>query len=81
MLFLCIERMFGLTNGCRTLDFFFCKLATIILVHGTRKAGDDLREREDLLFVTVAEDRDMLLRNALVKYLVVFVVTLWTMKF
>jgi hypothetical protein len=26
ILFLCIERIFGLTNGCRNLEFFFCRL-------------------------------------------------------
>jgi hypothetical protein len=44
---LCIERMFGLTNGCRILEIFFCRLATMILVRSTGKARDHLRERGD----------------------------------
>jgi hypothetical protein len=47
MLYLCIERMFGLTNGCRTLERICCRLATMILVRSTGKVGDHLRERED----------------------------------
>jgi hypothetical protein len=47
MLYLCIERMFGLTNGCNILEIIFCRLDTMILVRSTKKAGDHLRERED----------------------------------
>jgi len=47
MLYLCTERMFGITNGCRILERFFCRLATMILVHSTEEAEDDLKERED----------------------------------
>jgi hypothetical protein len=47
MLSLCIEIMFGLTNGCRILERIFCRLVTAILVHGIGKVGDHLRERED----------------------------------
>jgi hypothetical protein len=46
MLFLCIERMFGLTNGCRILERIFCRLATMILLRSTGKDGDDLKEKE-----------------------------------
>jgi hypothetical protein len=81
MLFLCIESMFGQTNGCRILERIFCRLATMILVRSTGKVGDHLKEKDDQFFVTTAEDRDILLRNSLIEYLVVFVVNLWTMKF
>jgi hypothetical protein len=81
MLFLCIEIMFGLTNGCRTPERIFYRLATMILVCSTRKVRDHLREREDELFITIVEDRDIFLRNALVEDPVVFVVKLWIMKF
>jgi hypothetical protein len=47
MLFLCIERMFGLTNGCSILEIIFCRLATMSLVRSTRKARDHLKEKED----------------------------------
>jgi hypothetical protein len=47
ILFPCIERMFGLTNGCRILEIIFCRLVTVILVHNTRKVGGHLKERED----------------------------------
>jgi hypothetical protein len=47
MLYLCIERMFGLTNGCRILERILCGLATMILVCNTEEVGDHLRERED----------------------------------
>jgi hypothetical protein len=73
--------MFGLTNGCRTLEIIFCRLDTMILVCSTRKVGDHLREREDEIFVKAAKGCDILLRNALVEDLVVFVVKLWNMKF
>jgi hypothetical protein len=32
MLYLCIERMFGLTSGCRILERTVCRLSTMILV-------------------------------------------------
>jgi hypothetical protein len=47
MLFLCIEIMFGLANGCRILERFFCRLVTVIPLRITGKVGDNLRERED----------------------------------
>jgi hypothetical protein len=46
MLSLCIERIFGLTNGCRILEINFCWFITMIPVRSTRKGGDHLRERE-----------------------------------
>jgi hypothetical protein len=67
-------------KGCKILEIFFCRLATIIIACSTKKAGYHLKEREDQPFVIVVEDRDILLRNALGKDLVVFVVKLWTMK-
>jgi hypothetical protein len=80
MLYLCIERMFGLTNGCKILEIIFYRLATMILVHSIEEVGDHLKEREDRPSVTVAEDQDILLRNALKEDLVVFVANPWTMK-
>jgi hypothetical protein len=47
MLYLCIERIFGLTNGCKTLERIFCRLATMILVQSIGEAEDHLKERED----------------------------------
>jgi hypothetical protein len=49
MLFLCIEIIFGLMNGCRNLERIFAdyRLNTVILVHSTRKVGEHLRGRED----------------------------------
>jgi hypothetical protein len=47
MLYLCIERMFGLISVCRILKIFFCRLAMMILVHSIGKVGDHLKERED----------------------------------
>jgi hypothetical protein len=47
VLFLCIERIFGLTNGCRILERIFCRLATMILVRSTGKDGDNLIKKED----------------------------------
>jgi hypothetical protein len=81
MLFLCIERMFGLTNGCRILEIFFCRLSTMILVRSIGKVRDHLKEKEVSFFVIAIEDRDILLRNALIEDLVFFVVKLWTMNF
>jgi hypothetical protein len=46
MLYLCIERMFGLMSGCRILERIYCRLATMILVRSTKEAGDHLKERE-----------------------------------
>jgi hypothetical protein len=43
MLYLCIERMFGLTSGCRILERICCRLAPMILVRSTREAGDHLK--------------------------------------
>jgi hypothetical protein len=54
MLYLCIERMFGLTYGCRILQRIFCRLATMILVRSTDEARDHLEEREDLPSIIVA---------------------------
>jgi hypothetical protein len=42
-----IERMFGLTNGCRILEIIFFRLVTVIPVRSTGEVGDHLRERED----------------------------------
>jgi hypothetical protein len=53
----------------------------VIPVRSTGRVGDPLREREDWLFVIVAEYQDILLRNALVEALFVFVVRLPDMKF
>jgi hypothetical protein len=53
----------------------------MIPVHSTRKVGGRLREREDWHCVIVAEDRDILLRNALVEILFVFVANLLVMRF
>jgi hypothetical protein len=47
MLFLWIERMFGLIDGCKILGRIFFKLVSMILVHSKRKDGHHLRERED----------------------------------
>jgi hypothetical protein len=42
MLYLCIERMFGLTSGWMILEKIICRLATIIQVHSIGKVGDHL---------------------------------------
>ena len=47
MLYLCIERMFGLTSGCRILEINVCRLATMILACSIERAGNHLKERED----------------------------------
>jgi hypothetical protein len=47
MLFLCIERMFGLKNGSMILEIFFRRLVTVIPVRNTRKVGGHIKERED----------------------------------
>jgi hypothetical protein len=68
--------MFGLMNGCRILERNCCRLAHTILARSTEEARDHLKEREDKPSITVAEDRDICLRNALEEDLVVFVVSL-----
>ena len=50
MLSLCIERMFGLTNGCMIPEIFFCKLVTMILVRSTGGWGLFKRKRGLTLF-------------------------------
>jgi hypothetical protein len=49
MLSLCIERIFGLTSGCRNLERIFaeCRSITVIPVLSTGKVGDHLKGRED----------------------------------
>jgi hypothetical protein len=47
MLYLCIEIMFGLTSGCRTLERNVCRLATMILERSTERARNHLKERYD----------------------------------
>jgi hypothetical protein len=47
MLYLCIERMFGLTRGCRILERNVCKLATMTLAHNIEIAENHLKEREE----------------------------------
>jgi capsular polysaccharide biosynthesis protein len=49
MLFLCIERIFGLISGCRNLELFFAdyRSNTMILVHKTKEDGERLKEKED----------------------------------
>jgi hypothetical protein len=51
ILFLCIERFFGLISGSMSLEFFFvdCRSNTIILgeVRNTKKVGERLKEKED----------------------------------
>jgi hypothetical protein len=49
MLFLCIEIVFGLISGCRNLGICFanCRSSTVILVRGTKKVGERLKEKED----------------------------------
>jgi hypothetical protein len=51
MLFLCIERVFGLINGCRNLERIFadCRSNTMILgeVRSTEEVGEHLKEKED----------------------------------
>jgi hypothetical protein len=81
MLFLCIERIVGLKNGCRILQIIVFRSTTVIPVRSTRKVGGHLKEREDSLFSIVAKDWDILLRNALVEVLFAFVVSLLDMNF
>jgi hypothetical protein len=47
MLYLCIERIFGLTNGCKILERIFPRLAPTILARSTKRVWDQLKERED----------------------------------
>jgi hypothetical protein len=47
MLFICIEIMFGLTNGCSILEIIFCRLVTAIPMCSIGKVGGHLKERED----------------------------------
>jgi hypothetical protein len=47
MLYLCIERMFGLKSGCRILKRNFCRLATMTLAHSIERDGNHLKERKD----------------------------------
>jgi hypothetical protein len=47
MLYLCIEKMFGITNGCRILERIRCRIATMILACNIEKVGDHLKEKED----------------------------------
>jgi hypothetical protein len=82
MLFICIERIFGLISGCRNLERFFadCMSNTVILVRSTGEVGEHTIEKEDLHFSITTEGRDILLRNALVQVLFVFVVRLLVMR-
>jgi len=49
MLFLCIERIFGLMIGCKNLERIFadCRYNNVIPVPSTGKTGGHLKERED----------------------------------
>jgi hypothetical protein len=49
MLFLCIEKVFGLTSGCRNLERIFAdyRSGTMILVRSTKEVGECLKEKED----------------------------------
>jgi hypothetical protein len=51
ILFLCIERVFGLISGSMNLERIFadCRSNTIILgeVRNTKKVGERLKEKED----------------------------------
>jgi hypothetical protein len=49
MLFLCIERIFGLISGCMNLERFFadCRSSTVILVCSTEEVGEHTKEKED----------------------------------
>jgi hypothetical protein len=48
MLFLCIERLFGLISGCRNLEIIFvdCRTSTVILVRSTGEVGEHIEEKE-----------------------------------
>jgi hypothetical protein len=84
MLFLCIDRVFGLISGCRNPGLFFAdyRSNTMILreVRSTEEVGGHLKEKEDWHCAIIAEDRDILLRNALAQVLFVFVVRLLVMR-
>jgi hypothetical protein len=43
MLYLCIERMFGLTGGCRILEINVCGLATMTLTRSIERVGNHLK--------------------------------------
>jgi hypothetical protein len=49
MLFLCIERIFGLTSGCRNLERIFadCRFGIVIPVRSTEEVGELIEEKED----------------------------------
>jgi hypothetical protein len=51
MLFLCIERVFGLINGCRNPEriFAYCRSNIMILgeMRSTKQVGEHLKEKED----------------------------------
>jgi hypothetical protein len=49
MLFLFIERVFGLISGCRNLEIFFveCRSNTMILMHNIEEVEEHLKEKED----------------------------------
>jgi hypothetical protein len=47
MLYLFIERMFGLTSGCRIPERNVCRLDTMILACSAGRDGNHLKERED----------------------------------
>jgi hypothetical protein len=49
MLFLGIERIFGLISGCRNLERILadCRSNTVIIVHNLGEFGELTRERED----------------------------------
>jgi hypothetical protein len=47
MLYLCIERMFGLISECMILEINVCRLATMTLAHNIKRVGNHLKERED----------------------------------
>jgi hypothetical protein len=81
ILFLCIKRMFGLTNGYRILGRIFCRFATMILMRSARKVGDHLRGRDGLTLCYNCRKLAILLRISLIEDLVVFFVKLWTMTF
>jgi hypothetical protein len=48
MLYLCIERMFGLTNGCRILERICCRLSPMLLTRSTREVGGSFKRKRGL---------------------------------
>jgi hypothetical protein len=48
MLYICIERMFGLKHGCRILERIFCRLTTMTLVCSTEEGGGQLKRKRGL---------------------------------